>query len=350
MNIAPISNPYQINFDAYRLGVSGNIAAGKTTVQRHFERNGIKCIDVDDVCHDLYDHDEKVISQVKNLFSEYGIHDIENDEFIDRRKIGKYVFQDKELRKDLESIVHPAVEEKVEEFVKENEDEKFVAIFNPLLFEKGAQKNYDKTLFIKIGPQLQLERLMQRNPYLTEEDALERINSQMPQEAKAKNSDFVINNSFGYENTEKQVIDLLQKLDKEKTWKEDSKKPFSKRLKEYFTGYTKRINYTWEHKKAFLKVEKDLYGKNTLGGYCHDLDKLIMYILGVPKNVAHDIHVATAPHHMRNGKIKSPEKAVIDWESARYTKPDKPLSARDFYEKCCPKMPEIEEEFEKVGI
>ena len=350
MNIAPIGIQNQINFEAYKLGVTGNIAAGKTTVQRHFEKNGIKCIDVDDVCHDLYENDEGVIKEVKDLFSEYGINDIENDEYIDRRKIGKYVFQDKNLRKDLEKIVHPAVNQRVEEFVEKNEQDKYVAIFNPLLFETGNQKKYDKTLFIKIGPQLQLERLLKRNPYLTEETAKQRINSQMPQEIKEKQSDFVINNSFGYESTENQVMNLLQKLDKEKTWTEDSKKPFSQRLKEYFTGYTKRIDYTWQHKKAFLKVEKDLYGKNTLGGYCHDLDKLIMYILGVPKKLAHDIHVATAPHHIRNGKIKAPEKAVIDWESARYTKPDKPLSARDFYEKCCPQMPEIEEEFEKTGI
>ena len=350
MNITPTGRQNQINFDAYKLGVTGNIASGKTTVQRHFERNGIKCIDVDDVCHDLYDNNQQVISQVKDLFSSYGIDDIKEDEFIDSKKIGKYVFQNKDLRKDLEKIVHPAVEEKVAEFVEQNEYEKYVAVINPLLFETKSQGNYDKTLFIKIGPQLQLERLLHRNPNLTEETALQRINSQMPQDAKEKNADFVINNSFGYEKTEKQVMELLQKLDKEKTWQENSKKPFSQRLKEYFTGYTKRIDYTWQHKKAFLKVERDLYGKNTLGGYCHDLDKLIMYILGVPKKLAHDIHVATAPHHIRNGKIKAPEKAVIDWESARYTKPDKPLSARDFYEKCCPKMPEIEEEFEKTGI
>lgn len=121
-------------------------------------------------------------------------------------------------------------------------------------------------------------------------------------------------------------------------------------LKSYFKGYPKRIKYTYQHRKAYRKVEKELLGKNTLNGYLHDLDKLIMYIIGVPKKIAHDIHVATMPHHMRNGHIKKPISAVIDWECARFTKPDKPLNAREFYEKKMPKMPEIDEALQKLGL
>ena len=121
-------------------------------------------------------------------------------------------------------------------------------------------------------------------------------------------------------------------------------------VKNHFANYGRRINYTWQHKKAFLHVEKELCGKNTWRGYCHDLDKLIMYILFFPKKLAHDIHVATSPHHIRNGKVKSPLMAVIDWESCRYTKPDKPYTSREYYEKFCPKIPEIDEAFEKLGL
>jgi len=126
-------------------------------------------------------------------------------------------------------------------------------------------------------------------------------------------------------------------------------------LKNYIKGYPKRIRYTAKHKKAFLKMEKELTGKNTLSGYLHDMDKLIMYIIGVPKQLAHDIHVATASHHVRNGHIKKPIQAVIDWECARCTKPDKPLNARDFYENYYVKkqkirIPEIEEILQKFGL
>ena len=123
----------------------------------------------------------------------------------------------------------------------------------------------------------------------------------------------------------------------------------------YFTGYLKRIKYTSKHKLAFLKVEKELRGKNTLGGYFHDVDKLLMYIIGIPKKLAHKIHVATAPHHERNGRIKRPLHAIIDWECARFTKPDKPLTAREYYEsyfveKRKLQIPEIEDGFKKLGL
>ena len=130
---------------------------------------------------------------------------------------------------------------------------------------------------------------------------------------------------------------------------------FKGNMEKYFFGYFERIKYTSKHKVAFLKMEKQLLGKNTLGSYLHDLDKLLMYIIGFPKELAHNIHVATAPHHERNGKIKRPLQAIIDWECARFTKPDKPLTAREYYEnyyieKRKMKLPEIEEGFKKLGL
>jgi len=341
---------YNPNFEAYRLGVTGNIASGKSTVQKYFENLQIKCIDVDDVCHKLYDSDKEVIQKVKTMFGSFGFHELDNDEFIDRSKIRTLVFKNPEIRKELENIVHPAVEEYVDNFVKENESEKYVAIFNPLLYETGKEKNYDKVLFIKIGPQLQLKRLLARNPFLTEETAMDRINSQMSQKIKEKKADFIIDNSFGSDYTIGQVENLTDWLKHRSAWTTDRKEIFRKNLRNYFKGYPKRIKYTWQHKKAYLRVEKALTGKNTLRGYLHDMDKLIMYIIGVPKNAAHNIHVATAPHHIRKNKVRYPKGAVIDWECARYTKADKPLNARDFYESSCPKIPEVEEVLERLKL
>ena len=341
---------YNPKFEAYKLGVTGNIASGKSTVQKYFENRKIKCIDVDDVCHKLYDSDKAVIEKVKEMFGKFGFHELDNDNFIDRSKIRTIVFKNPEIKKQLESIVHPAVEKSVEDFVNENENEKYVAIFNPLLYETGKQKNYDRVLFIKIGPQEQLKRLLARNSFLTEETAIDRINSQMSQRIKEKKADFVIDNSFGSEYTIEQVENLTDILKHRSAWKSDRKRDLRKKLTEYFCGYPKRIKYTWEHKKAYLQTEKRLTGRNTFRGYLHDLDKLFMYIIGVPKNIAHSIHVATAPHHIRKGKVKYPKGAVIDWECARYTKPDKPFNARNYYEYACPKMPEIEKTLEDMKL
>lgn len=89
------------------------------------------------------------------------------------------------------------------------------------------------------------------------------------------------------------------------------------------------INYTWQHKKAFLKVEKKLLGKNTLRGYLHDLDKIFLYIpFGMEKG--HNIHTWWARHHQRRANTRKDYiEMIIDWECARITKPDKPLDAYD---------------------
>lgn len=90
------------------------------------------------------------------------------------------------------------------------------------------------------------------------------------------------------------------------------------------------IKYTWKHKKAFLKIEKQLIGRNTLRGYLHDLDKLILYMLLSKKKVS-KIHRRFARHYIGNIKnYNDCMNAIIDWECARYTKPDKPLSAIEF--------------------
>ena len=80
-----------------------------------------------------------------------------------------------------------------------------------------------------------------------------------------------------------------------------------------------------------------------------------MYIFGVPKNLAHRIHIATASHHIRNNSVKKPVQTVIDWECARLTKPDKPYNANDFYhiyyvQQRNIRIPEIEQVLKEFGL
>lgn len=109
--------------------------------------------------------------------------------------------------------------------------------------------------------------------------------------------------------------------------------------------------YTYRHKKAFLKVEKEVLGYNTLRGYFHDLDKLFLYpIFG--KKLTSKIHRRNSFHHINNVEVyEDYVQMVIDWECARYTKPDKPLSA---YEFLIAKYPERKDEIlpiiKKLGL
>lgn len=102
----------------------------------------------------------------------------------------------------------------------------------------------------------------------------------------------------------------------------------------------KYIEYTWKHKKAFLYVEKQLLGKNTFRGYLHDADKLILYLF-LPKKVCTFIHRKIAGHHLNKNKHHTKNdyiQAMIDWESARLTKKDKPLNARETLDKYHPEF------------
>lgn len=92
------------------------------------------------------------------------------------------------------------------------------------------------------------------------------------------------------------------------------------------------FKYTLKHKKAFLKTEKQILGKNTLSGYFHDIDKLILYLIPFLKSKkVSEIHRKFSKHHLPNAieKEKYMIQSIIDWECARFTKPDKPLNARE---------------------
>ncbi len=93
------------------------------------------------------------------------------------------------------------------------------------------------------------------------------------------------------------------------------------------------IKYTLRHKLAFLKVEKEVRGKNTLRGFLHDSDKIFLYAcLLIDIKKAQELHTRYARHHLENNKPKSQadiEETVIDLVCTPLTKPDKQLSAYD---------------------
>ena len=98
------------------------------------------------------------------------------------------------------------------------------------------------------------------------------------------------------------------------------------------------INYTIKHKKAFLEVEKMLLGKNTLRGYFHDWEKIILKIFFNDKTVS-KLHRKYSRHHELKAKNHADfVQMVIDWECARYTEQDRPLNAREALDKFYPQL------------
>lgn len=98
------------------------------------------------------------------------------------------------------------------------------------------------------------------------------------------------------------------------------------------------IEYTIKHRKAFREVEKKFYSKISFRGYIHDLDKVFLYFF-LGKELTSKIHQKFAKHHKNSAKTdKDFREMVIDWECARYTKPDKPLNAYDTLYKYYPEL------------
>lgn len=186
------------------IGLTGGIGSGKSTVAQFFKDKGAYLIDFDILAHKV---EEPKGPAWKQIVEEYGQEILNEDNTINREKLGNIVFQDKKKREKLNSIVHPAVFEewirRMEEIKKEKEDAIVISDI-PLLIEVGLHKYVDLTILVYIPPEAQIERIMTRNGF-TREEAEYRLNSQMCIDEKLPHADIVINNEGPLEETRKIV-------------------------------------------------------------------------------------------------------------------------------------------------
>lgn len=189
-----------------KIAIVGNIASGKSTVEKEFEKLGFKVFDTDKISHSILN--EKKID-ILNAFKDFDI--LENDK-ISRIKLGKLVFDYPNLKKNLEDLIYPNLKSKLNEIFEENNQEKYIFISIPLLYEVGWQELFDKILFIKTDDEIRLQRLIKRNNY-TLEAAQKRINSQLPQDEKLKKSDFIICNNDSVEQLQNEIERFIIQLE-----------------------------------------------------------------------------------------------------------------------------------------
>lgn len=188
-----------------KFALCGNIASGKSTVQKLLENQGYRVLDTDKVAHEL------LTVNNSELFLEFKKFDVfENGEF-SREKLGKLVFTNKEIKQKLENILHPQIREKIKEFFEQNQNEKYLFVGIPLLFEANMTDLFDKIIFIYADDDIRLKRLLLRNGYSVEY-AKARLNSQMRQEEKTQKSDYVINNNGSIEELNVNIIKLFEQI------------------------------------------------------------------------------------------------------------------------------------------
>lgn len=187
-----------------KVAITGNIASGKSVVEEILREKSFKVLNTDDVAHNLL-RNEQVKNKIVLEFHGYDI--LENNE-ISRPKLGKIIFEDKNLRKKLESILHPLVKDEVRRFFRRCSDEKIAFVTVPLLFEAKFETLFDKIVLIYANDDIRLKRLMERNN-LPLEYAKNRMNMQMSQDKKISLSDYVIYNNGYLEDLYKNVEEVL---------------------------------------------------------------------------------------------------------------------------------------------
>jgi dephospho-CoA kinase len=194
-----------------RVGLTGGIAVGKSTVGQMFVELGCHLLDSDRIAHELFEPGQDVHERVVKTF---GDRILTPDGRIDRRILGNIVFHDPEARKTLNSLVHPAIIQRQQKWLNEMEsqDPDGIAIVDAaLMIEIGTYKNYRKLIVVTCDPAIQKARLMHRSG-LSEEQIDERIRAQMPLEEKVKYADFVVNTSGELTNTRRQVEEVNSRL------------------------------------------------------------------------------------------------------------------------------------------
>ena len=186
-----------------KVALVGNIASGKSTVEKALQTSGYVVLDTDKVCHELLTCDEVSI--------EFSSFDVFENGIISREKLGKLVFANVELKKRLEDILYPMVRLRIAEFFEQYNAESLVFVAIPLLFEAGMVNLFDKIVFVYCDDDIRLKRLTARNNY-TEEYAKIRMGAQQSQDEKIKKSDYVIYNNSTIEALDRCVDSVVNEL------------------------------------------------------------------------------------------------------------------------------------------
>jgi dephospho-CoA kinase len=206
-----------------RVGLTGGIAGGKSTVAARMRELGIEVLDADAMAHRLIEPGQPAYADVVR---EFGSDILLPDGHVDRKLLGEIVFRDAERRARLNAIIHPRLFELRERQLIELElaqPRGLAVIEAALLVEAGYYKKLDRLVVCSCRPEQQLERLRARG--LSEEQARQRIAAQMPIAEKLRYADDVVDCSGTLEETVRQtdaLVDRLRDLARHEPGKEET--------------------------------------------------------------------------------------------------------------------------------
>ena len=171
----------------YAVALTGSIATGKSTVVNIFTSFGFEIIDADKIAHDILNEEHEAIA---NLFGA----DIVKAKKVDRKALGNIIFSNEKKRKQLESLLHPLIYARIERRAALLDEKKKPYLVDIPLFFENNRYPIEKVLVVYTPPDLQLQRLIQREQ-TSKVEAKKRIDIQISIEEKCKKADYVIDNS-----------------------------------------------------------------------------------------------------------------------------------------------------------
>jgi dephospho-CoA kinase len=191
------------------IGLTGGIASGKSTVSGMLQNLGAVIIDADKIAREVVKPHQPTWFEIRERFGEDIFYE---DGQLNREKLGAIIFNDGQARTDLNSIIHPAIREKMlqqKEKALEQEIE-IIVLDIPLLFESELEHMVEKVLVVYVPEEIQKNRLILRDQ-VSEEIALQKMSSQLSIEQKKDKGHAYIDNSGSLDETRKQLEQVIQK-------------------------------------------------------------------------------------------------------------------------------------------
>lgn len=193
-----------------RVGLTGGIATGKTTVASMLRDLDVPVLNADTLGHELLEPGQAAYDEIIGVFDE---DILDADGKVNRAKLGGVIFADAEKRARLNQILHPRILDVVQKWfaaLDEPDGPEFAVVEAALIFEARYNRNLDNIMVCWCQPEQQMERLTLRG--LSAEEAQQRIAAQMPLADKRKLADEAIDCSGSIEETQKQVTQAAERL------------------------------------------------------------------------------------------------------------------------------------------
>jgi dephospho-CoA kinase len=188
-----------------RIGLTGGVASGKSTVAKLLQELGATVIDADALAREVVARGTPGLDQV---VAEFGPEVLTADGDLDRPAMGRLVFNDEQARKRLEAIVHPLVFERIVELEEQAPIDGVVVHDIPLLAENGRAGDFDAVIVVDAPPELQLERMLGDRGW-TREDAESRMRAQAAREDRLALATYVVENTGTHEDLRTKVAEVF---------------------------------------------------------------------------------------------------------------------------------------------